>query len=317
MFVSVIIPTYNYGKYLRESVGSALGQTCPPDEVIVVDDGSTDGTPEVMRTLLADARLRYIRNEKNQGVAHARNLGIRISRGDVIGFLDADDIWRRDKLQLQLPLFQNPRVGVVYSLSEFFDQTGVVPHRHVRVYRGQILHALMTHNIVCASSAMVRRECFERVGLFDPSLPPAEDFDLWLRVAVEGYEFDYVNEPLVKRRVGHPSLSCNRERHFQSAARIFTKFFRTHKDDPRVTPEMKRLAWASFHCKDGYWRYDEGSRVGSMGVYLRAVCCHPLYADAWRGVAKCLLPRRVVSKLRNLEHDDNGLNVHASEAYTH
>ena len=297
MLVSVIIATYNYGKYLRESIASALYQTVPPDEIIVVDDGSTDETSEIVRPFLSRSRVRYLRTD-NRGVSNARNLGIQHSTGEIIAFLDADDVWRRDKLELQLPLFSDPTVGVVYSLQEMFDENGTVSHRHAKVFRGDVLRALMTHNIVCFSSAMVRRGCLDRVGIFDERYAPSEDYDLWLRIAAEGYAFDYIDKPLVRRRVGHVSASDSVQTRRESLRRLHHHFFRDPKYRQRVTPRMKRLAWGASFSKEGCWHYEQGRRMHSLYVYLRALWHDPSLAMAWRGVAKCVLPRALVAELR-------------------
>ena len=121
MRVSVIIPTYNYAHFLPECIDSVLAQTVLPDEIVIVDDGSTDNTPEIIKPYLSHSLIKYIRTE-NSGVSSARNLAIMEASGDLIGILDSDDKWRSDKLELQLPLFENEKVGVVYSLSQRLDE---------------------------------------------------------------------------------------------------------------------------------------------------------------------------------------------------
>ena len=127
--VSVIIPTYNYGRYLRECLESVFAQTLSDFEVIVVDDGSTDDTPSILETI-TDSRLRYVRIPNNSGIPFARNLGLKQSSGEYIAFLDADDRWRPSKLECELAVMRSePSVGAVFSDFVRFDEGGYLPNQ--------------------------------------------------------------------------------------------------------------------------------------------------------------------------------------------
>jgi glycosyltransferase involved in cell wall biosynthesis len=234
--VSVVITCYRYAQYLPHAVESALGQTHSNVEVIVVNDGSPDNTDEVMQPYLADPRVIYVKQE-NAGQAVAKNNGIRRATGDFIAFLDADDIWMRDKLERQLPLFADPEVGVVYSRVSYIDEKGRPLERELRDLlaprSGWITQHIFLDNLVPFCAAVVRRECFEQVGIMDPSFRMGIDWDLWLRMSVR-YKFDYVDAPLLAYRVGHSGQMSNnflvRE---QDTMRIMEKFLR---DNPRLLP---------------------------------------------------------------------------------
>jgi glycosyltransferase involved in cell wall biosynthesis len=306
MRVSVIIPTYNYGHFLPDCLESVLGQTVLPDEIVIVDDGSTDNTPEIVQPYLSNPCIKYIRTE-NSGVSAARNTAINASSGEIIGILDADDKWRADKLELQLPLFEKPKVGVVYSLSQPFDKNGpVTEYRRVSPRRGQVLDALMTNNVVPLSSALVRRECFEIAGMFNNSYGICADFDLWTRMSVRGIEFDYVNQPLMMYRIGHGSMITNvswknREQH-AILRELFDVFGRR-----ACTVGMKRTAWASYFSKRAYSHYTQGSQLRSLVDSIRSIYYRPvgvLDGMAWRVLAKSLLPKRVVAMIRRRHNDD-------------
>ena len=307
MQVSVIIPTYNYGRFLPECVESVLGQTVLPEEIIIVDDGSTDNTPEIVRPYLSNPLIKYIRTE-NSGVSAARNTAIAASTGDIIGLLDADDKWRSDKLQLQLPLFENTRVGVVYSLNLPFDENGyVTEYRRVSPRRGQVLDALLNNNIVPLSSAMVRRECFEKSGMFNERYGVCADFDLWTRMAVRGIEFDYVDEPLMMYRTSHTSMITDvtwkdREKHA-----ILCELFDVHGRQD-CTSRMKRMAWATFFSKRANSHYERGNQWRSLVDSIRSICYRPVGVHdgmAWRILAKSLLPKRAVAMLKHRHKDDS------------
>ena len=299
MKYSVVIPTYNYGHYLPQSLGSALNQTVQPDEIIIVDGGSTDNTPDVIKPYLTDARIKYIRTE-NLGVSATRNAGIEQSSSEFIAFLDADDIWVNNKLELQLPLFTNPRVGVVYSLRQPFNEKGLMKdYEHVKVFRGDVLPHLMTHNFLCLSSAVVRKECFVSAGLFNERLSQGEDMDLWLRIAAEGYEFDYVNEPLVRyRQGGLASNPTQWDKRYQQNRLMFKKFFTNPNYKERVTTRMRRHAWAALWCKRGAVLYTQKKRFQALLFGLASISYVPANRIAWSVVAKAILPTKIVRRLQ-------------------
>jgi len=193
--VSFIIPTHNYGHYLLEAIESALAQTYDNFELIVVDDGSTDGTRQLIEPLRD--RLRYVRRNQG-GPSAARNTGIMASRGQLIAFLDADDVWLPHKTALQVSyLVEHPEVGLVCGRTQAMEDndrrrpgaTGDQPPRRAgeRVMQfaaGAAFTELFLHhrNYVATSTVMLRRKCLDLVGMFDESLRRVEDFNLWLRV---------------------------------------------------------------------------------------------------------------------------------------
>ncbi len=209
--VSVIIPTFNYGRYLSRAIESVLAQTYTNIEIIVVDDGSTDDTKEIVHKY-NDPMISYIRHEHNYGLSIARNSGIKIAKGDYLAFLDSDDFWLPEKLHLQMEIFRDSpaSLGLVYTAADVFDEcTGKISKMPAPSYRGQVLSSLLFENRLGggSSSVLIKRVCFDSVGVFDPSLMVYEDWDMWLRISEGGFLFDYLDKSLVTLTVHPFSLS--------------------------------------------------------------------------------------------------------------
>jgi glycosyltransferase involved in cell wall biosynthesis len=198
--VSVVIPTYRRPPLLRRAVASVLAQTVDDFEIVVVDDASDESTRGVVRSF-GDRRIKYMRHQANLGVASARNTGILNSAGRFIAFLDDDDEWLPEKLELQVDRMESVE-GSVGAICCGHVEVDSSSHRIVAEMRprlkGRVFEALLAQGSFNHTSTMlVRAECFRRVGLFDPALRYGEDLDMWLRLARE-YEFDFVDRPLVR-----------------------------------------------------------------------------------------------------------------------
>jgi len=199
--VSVIIPTFNRASFLREAMDSVLAQTERDLELIIVDDGSQDHTPGLCKGL--DQRIRYF-YQPNRGVSAARNLGIQKSRGELIAFLDSDDLWMPDKLARQVEWMSNHEAIPLCHTDEIWIRRGrrVNPKKIHRKSGGWIYPLCLPRCMISPSSVLIRRRLFEIVGGFDESLPICEDYDLWLRITSR-FEVGYLAEPLIIKRGGH------------------------------------------------------------------------------------------------------------------
>lgn len=242
--VSIIIPTFNSSNTIAETIKSVLGQKYTYFEVIVVDDGSIDNTSQIVAQF-QDERIRYI-YQPNQERAMARNTGINQSCGKYIAFLDADDIWLENKLENQLRLLESsPGLGMVYSDVLYFDgDTGedlFVYSQIEEMQRGYIWEALLfDSNFIQSPTPVVPRSVFEKVGLFDASLPPVEDWDMWLRIAAR-YPVDYVDEPLARYRFRKQSTSWLRpdDKLYRSTINLFRKAqSQLTQDDDRIRKKI-------------------------------------------------------------------------------
>jgi glycosyltransferase involved in cell wall biosynthesis len=261
----------NYARYLPVAVESVLAQTFSDWELVIIDDGSTDATPEAVRPFLADPRIHYTRADR-LGQSRAKNLGIRLSRGEFIAFLDADDAWEPAKLERQLPLFENrPELGVVYCRRSLMNESGtrIKSGDPTHPPRGRILERMVVQNHVCFSSAVVRRIVLSHVGAFDPELELAVDFDLWLRVA-RHYEFDYVDEELVRYRTGHGNLSRRLADRVDTALSIMRRAETRRGLGGEVPPAVLAEAYGSTYRTIGYIM--RGSEPATaIRWYLRAL----------------------------------------------
>ena len=195
--ISVIIPAYNAEKTILETIASVQNQTFSNFEIIVINDGSTDSTLQLLEGL-NDDRL-YVVSYPDGGLSVARNRGVKQARGKFIAFLDADDLWTPDKLELQLADLQaNPKAGVVYSWTHFMDEFGNLFRGDSTLrFEGNVLADLLTWNFIAiGSNPMVRKEAIIATGEFIPEAGGASDWDYWLRLALN---WDYVVVP--KRQI--------------------------------------------------------------------------------------------------------------------
>jgi len=196
--VTVVIPTYNRAELLKRAIRTVLNQTYQDFELIVVDDGSTDNTEEVVRSF-NDNKVIYIKHERNKGAPAARNTGIRAARGEYVAFQDSDDEWLPEKLEKQIKAFKtaSTEIGLVYT--GFWriegDKRTFFPSPNITPKEGAIHDALLKGNFVGTPSTLVKKECFEKAGMFDEKLPMFEDWELWIRIS-KCYCFKYIDEAL-------------------------------------------------------------------------------------------------------------------------
>lgn len=252
--VSIIVPTHNYATLITETLESIQRQTYERWECIIVDDGSTDDTAEVVaRIAKNDSRIRYIW-QPNQLQSVAKNTGISEMQGEFLQFLDADDFIEPWKLERQVAYLEaHPEVDVVYGGVRFFrtshpderlhsmaDDSPWMPN--VSGKGGEVLRALVHENIMVINSPLVRREVVEKVGPFDEKLPPAEDWDYWLRCALAGASFRFadIEGTLALVRSHAVSSSRNRIRMYRSMLRIRKKLANSLNDRELQTLNRER-----------------------------------------------------------------------------
>jgi len=186
--VSVTIPVYNAERFISETIESVISQTYTDWEIVAVDDGSKDGSLEILRAFekRLPEKIRVF-SKKNSGVALARNTGIEGSKGEYIALLDHDDLWMPGKLERQVKLLDsNKEIGLVYSDAYLFrerESRTRTAFSTLKPFRGRVFDKLLWENFIVVSTAVIRREAFNKVGMFDPKYRICEDYDLFLRVA--------------------------------------------------------------------------------------------------------------------------------------
>ncbi|MDZ8221840.1 glycosyltransferase family 2 protein [Nostoc sp. ChiVER01] len=245
--VSIIIPTYQRADLVSETIESVLAQTYTDYEIIVVNDGSTDNTREVLAQF--KDKITVIHQE-NKGLPAARNTGIIASRGRYIAFVDDDDLWIPYKLEKQVACFEsNPNIGLVYSNIVFFKDNRLLssdlwPKRShpPGVLKDSMLFVL---NFIPILSVLVRRECLDEVGLFDQTLKYCEDYDLWLRI-IEKFSVHFLNEPLGLYHWTTNSLSKNQEQILLNEIRVKEKAF---SRNPNIKKLPLKLLDQGFYSK--------------------------------------------------------------------
>jgi glycosyltransferase involved in cell wall biosynthesis len=223
--VSVIIPAYNAMAYLPETMASVLNQNFTDFEAIVVNDGSSDETEQWV-SQISDPRVKLV-SQANQGLSGARNTGIKHAQGEFITFIDGDDFWEPTKLEKQVQyLAANPKAGLVYTWVAYVNERGKSTGRIVKNNaEGDVWQQLTERNIIeCGSVAMIRRECFETVGVFDRDIDAAQDWDMWLRIAAR-YQFLLVREPLVFYRQHANNKSKNYAKVLEDLRTIIERAF--------------------------------------------------------------------------------------------
>ncbi|MFO7609550.1 MAG: glycosyltransferase [Candidatus Krumholzibacteriia bacterium] len=287
--VSVVTASYNMGQYVAEAVDSVLAQDYPAVEVIVVDDGSTDDTQAVLARYAGDRRVTVIHQE-NRGQTVAKNRGLAATRGELIGFCDADNRWLPGKLARQVPiLLSRPEVGVVYGDLQLIDGEGrPLPPPGTRRHSGRITGKLLIDNFVTFNTTLVRAETVRRLGGFDESLRMAIDYDLWLRISLD-HEFLYLPEPLVAYRIWGGQMSHRTGERMENFFKLLEKFLREHPD--AVTAAEGRHAWAHSLTTRGLWLASVGRKGEAWADYRRALGYRPGDKRLLKSIAKLALGR--------------------------
>ncbi len=234
---SIIVPTFNRAKFLPRCIHSILNQTYTNFELIIVDDGSTDNTRDVV-TSFDDKRIRYLAQDKNRGAAYARNVGIRAAYGIYIGFQDSDDEWFPNNLEKKITAIINSpaSVGVVYSK---FIKIGkdkkrtVWPPEWIKKLDGNLHKELLRGNFITGQAVLIKREVFDAVGLYEESLPGFQEWELWLRIAKK-YMFQFIPEPLLVTYYSEDSITAHPSWRLRGREIILEKHWGEFAHYPRI-----------------------------------------------------------------------------------
>ncbi|BAO45442.1 glycosyltransferase family 2 protein [Thiolapillus brandeum] len=258
-FISVVIPNYNYEKYVGEAIRSVLDQTWNNREVVVVDDGSTDDSVRVIRKF--GDKVRLIRQE-NQHLSAARNTGIRAAKGNWIAFLDSDDLWHPCKLELQVEaLKKNPDWAFIGG--DVLDEGDYPDFDKATIQEEEVtLNDFLAYTPMSGSVALVKTECFNKVGMFDPGLRSSEDLDMWLRLA-SAYRGGRVKAPLWHYRQHPDQMNRDMGTMLTTRKQVMSRFFHKH----HIPFSQRRIAWAQYMYDAAITHRDNGGNLGRSLAY--------------------------------------------------
>lgn len=279
--ISVIITAYNRPDFLGEAIDSALAQTYADKEVIVVDDGSTEPGTRAVLAAYGD-RIRAIRKE-NGGVASARNAGIRAAKGDLLAFLDDDDVWLPDKLARQAEAFEkHPEVGLVYTNCVRFNEHGELPERDMAPRSGRVFKAFVEDYFIVLSTMAVRRACVDAAGLFDEAYRRQDDLDFMARV-LELWPCLYLEEPLIRRRKYARPLRPRDVLLSATEQRLYVdKMTARYGATGKLPWKWTQRKTASVENKLGRYHEMMGDARQARAHYARAIAAWPWKVAPWR-----------------------------------
>jgi glycosyltransferase involved in cell wall biosynthesis len=271
--VSVIMPCFNHARFLRGSVNGILQQTYTNLELIIVEDCSSDNSWQLIQSLVdSDPRIRVLRHERNQGASRTRNDALRIARGAFIGFCDADDIWERDKIGIQLNLLnKHPEYDGAYCDAIIVDENGLPTGKRYsdwfpppKIASGRLFGELVLRNFINMQSVLLRKECVQRVGEFDEGIKWVEDWWYWVRISRD-HRLLYSQEPLARYRVHGKSTNVVQKRGYRfNRYKVFKRILRHY-------PDISRRIKADILYKMGFDLCGLGKRNAGRHLFWNAI----------------------------------------------
>lgn len=288
--VSVIIPTHNRAELVEKAIKSVLAQTYTDHEILVCDDASTDNTPHVIKSF-KDPRIRYTRYENNIGVIEVRNNAIMKSTGSYIAFLDDDDEWLPTKLEKQVSVLDDSpdNLGLVYTGVYSIDTSGRIVEITIHRFKGNVLNRLLFNSFITTSTVIVKKQCFDIVGLFDPEYQSASDNDMWIRIA-EIFEFDYVGEPLINYLITQISISRNYNKVTKGLERLIAKHNRLYA--------VRNRAYSNYLLKLGVAYCFTGNMNDGRKAFIKAAHLSPYDIRLYYNIIISLFGTKAFIKLK-------------------
>lgn len=272
--ISIIIPTYNHSKFVCQAVESALAQTLPAYEIIVVDDGSTDETTEVLAKY--KTQICYVKQE-NQGVSAARNNGVNTASGDFVAFLDADDIWFPQKLEWQIKKFtEEKELGLVHCGYIDIDENGDFLQEHIDGMAGWVAEEMLFFKrpviLGGGSGSFIPKKVFQEVGGFDLRLSTSADWDLYFRIA-QKWQIGFVPKILLKYRLHSSNMHGNIKTMQDDMLLAYYKAF--NNKDNIALQKIRRYAYSRLHSVLAGSFYTVGQYKEIFPHLLQSIALHP------------------------------------------
>lgn len=314
--VSVLIPTFNCARYICDALESVFSQTLPPQEVIVVDDGSTDNTPVILESYMD--RIRYF-YQKNSGASAARNTGIRLAKSPLIAFLDADDLWMPDHLELSVKgLEENPLADMVFS-DALFNSSGVLAPSRIRdrnrgfrrwmakhgdgksaLFKGWMQRELVRkHPGFSTSGVVVRKDCLLKVGGFDETFSVGEDCDLWVRISFQS-PLIFINRPTYIYRMRPGSLTRPEDRSLMEERHAGEIEHQRDKAPRDMVPWLSRRIVRTYFSAGYYSLLAQKAGRGRL-MFIKSLRYNPLYLRSWIFFGLSFLPSSWIKVARGFK----------------
>ncbi len=272
--VNVIIHTYNNEKFIAETIESVLSQTYKDYEIIVVDDGSVDGTRDALQPYMQEIRYHY---KENGGIASAKNAGIRLSQSEFIAFLDHDDLWAPDKLKLQMECFnKKPQVGLVYAKYTSFRGGKELRTKPEKGYSGWIFKELLCKSFIQTSTVMVKRECLNAVGPYDESFSLGDEYDMFLRIS-KRFQCGFIDKGLTKYRVHDTNASKDDFLFDKENLGVYKKIYNNFTDLDEEEKKILRKRIAGYSMKVAECLYSQGKQEEAKEYQKEANNYLPFY----------------------------------------
>jgi len=296
--VTVIIPTYNRAHLVCRAIQIVLNQTYKDFELIIVDDGSTDNTEDIIKEFKKkDERIKYIRHKKNKGGSAARNTGIKAAKGEYIAFQDSDDEWLPEKLKKQMEIFKNTssKIGVVYT--GFWrikdNKKTYIPQSWVKQKNGNIYSEILKGNFVGTPTILTKKKCFKKVGSFDERLPQLQDWELVIRLS-KYYNFKCIDEPLLTSYYTTDSISANHKALIEALELILVKHYKNFNNYKEI---LSRHYFAL-----GKELYLDGDLINGRRYFIKAIKKYPLNIKYLLCYSVSFFGPRTFDKVKKIYH---------------
>lgn len=296
--VSVVMPAFNCALYVGRAVDSVLSQTYRDYELIVVDDGSTDNTADIVGRY--EGKITYF-YQNNSGVSAARNRALKDSGGEFIAYLDADDLWYPQKLERQIEFLDgHEECGLLHSEVSVIDEQDEIVHARFNsetgraVPQGYCKDDLLRRCHIQTPTVVERRKCIEKIGGFDERLPVTQDYMRWIMIALDGWAFGYIDEPLAKYRWRAGSLMSSKRRVLEDHARMFGRLLPDQYLGHGCSPAVKSMIHDRFVCAErelAYMDRVEGHHDSARRRLLALIRQSPLEAGPYVDLAKAYFSR--------------------------
>lgn len=286
--ITVITPTYNRAQFILDAVQSVVDQDYGNIQHIIVDDGSSDNTKDLINKFIDDDVLEYY-HQRNQGQSTARNVALSKAKGEYVCFLDSDNVWLPGKLREQVNyLTHHPDIDIVYGDKITIDEQGEEINRfNMTRYSGYIAPQMLKDNCVSMNTAMVRRRCFDELGVMSGKRKVADDYDLWLRFSSK-YKFFYIPKYFAKYRVMKDQISSDKRSRFETNEQIIHDFLREFPDV--VTSRQARDGLSTFYARKARYYASSGNRNTAFRSIFRSLRYKPFGSAAWRGFVRVFFP---------------------------